>query len=188
MFITRSTWIAVVGLLLVASRPTCAQVGLRALVSGCAEGQMELCQQVGNVARDGMDDREDPPGSLEALGTAFRGRADALGLLAIDPPPLFQGYQAVVRDYFAYPLVSPAQREQFFFEQGLAGCAQHYADTWLHERQWWPVTATGVPEWKVLYLHVLDHYFGYCVPQHGGGQTVQMKPRITRISPEPLSP
>jgi len=165
-----------------------AQVGLRALVSGCADQYMDICQQVGNIALEGTDDSQDAPGSLEARGTAFRARAEGLGLMRGDPPPLLEGYQAVVRDYFDNPIVNPEQRAEFFLEAELPTCAQHYTDTWFYEREWWPSNRDGNPEWKILYLHMLDHYFGWCVPTRGEGEDVrQVKPKVTRIAPAPAA-
>jgi hypothetical protein len=171
--------------LLVFSPAASSQTALRSLVGGCADGDMNLCQQIGEVS---TEDDEDAPGSLEALASAFRRRAPGLGLESNEEPPLEAGYSAVVKDYFESPLVTAEDRERYFLEAELPDCSAHYADVWLHERQWWPTNPKGEAEWKVLYLHVLDHYFGYCLTHAAAGSSGSLRPRLTRLAEPPPEP
>lgn len=139
--------------------PSAGADDLRGLISACADGDLAMCRQL----EDGRAGAESGSPTLDALAEGFAARAPALGLAAADGVPrLAAAYGEVVADYFAHPRLAE-QRARWYLEQRIPGCARHYADTWLHERNWWPTDADGGTDWRLVYLHVLDHYFGYCV-------------------------
>jgi hypothetical protein len=131
---------------------------VRGLLSACADGNLAICQQLENSAG-----RETGSKTLDRLAGQFAGRAAGLALEHDGEPRLDAAYPLIVTDYFAAPQVNNADRARWLRPELLSDCAQHYSDTWIHERNWWPMDARAAPDWHLIYLHVLDHYFGYCV-------------------------
>lgn len=145
-------------LCLLAAPPAPADSETLALISACADGNMDICQQIG-----GQSDDTAAATPLERRAMDFRDRAGTLELLLDElTPDLARGYDLVVRDYFSAESITDVQRERYFRAAALPECAAHYTEVWLHERGWWPTRSDGGPDWMVLYIHMLDHYFGYC--------------------------
>lgn len=144
--------------------PLRADPQTEALISACSDGDMLMCQQLGTVARDPTTTLT----PLERLAEAFAQRAVGLTLTGADgEPDLERTYAIVVEDYFAAPAMKPDARARYFRVQALGDCAEHYNDTWKIERHWWPTDASGAVDWRTLYLHMLDHYFGHCIAEAG---------------------
>lgn len=131
-----------------------------ALVSACADGEMQVCQQLSLATGRPAG----PPTPLELRAQAFV--ADpAVAALVGRPgePDLLAGYPRVVEHYFATPGLPAEARARYLRADALPGCAAHYHEVWALERGWWPTDAQGAADWQLLYLHMLDHYFGYCL-------------------------
>jgi hypothetical protein len=82
-------------------------------------------------------------------------------LVTDNQPRLKEAYPLVVDHYYAGagPYDALPEPEPLRIE----ACATHYADTWLGQRFWWPMDESGAPDWPAIYVHILDHYFGYCL-------------------------
>jgi hypothetical protein len=131
---------------------------VRGLLSACADGDMALCQQL-----ESGRGHESGSAALDRQAAAFAGRFDLDALTRKGEPDLAAVYPRIVTDYFAAPELSAIKRARWARPDRYADCARHYHEVWIHERNWWPMTATGAPDWQLIYLHVMDHYFGYCV-------------------------
>lgn len=139
--------------------PRAAAIDVRGLMSACADGDLDMCRQLDH------GDGELSTGSdrLDQRARAFARRSTELGLQQGSAPALRKAYPLIVRDYFAAETISEENRRRWLQPELLPACAQHYSDTWLNERNWWPLDSRGEPDWQLIYVHVLDHYFGYCV-------------------------
>lgn len=136
-----------------------------AMVSACADGDMRMCQQLSLIAPDPAA----PQTPLERLAAAFAADPAQRALTGSEgTPDLVTGYVRVVENYFATPAITPEARERHFRAQALPECAAHYNEVWGLERNWWPTDAQGAADWRLLYLHMLDHYFGYCLVANPG--------------------
>ncbi|GEM_PF-7132157 len=131
------------------------------LISACADGQMEICDQISRVKHP-----QAPISPLDAMALAFSKRVPTLDLVDENHrPELDKAYPLIVEDYFSSERISTAEREKWFLKERLVSCSQHYHARWRMEKNWWPVDNEGNPDWRSIYPHVLDHYFGYCVRQ-----------------------
>ncbi|MCC7412568.1 MAG: hypothetical protein IT495_13195 [Gammaproteobacteria bacterium] len=132
---------------------------LRGLISACADGDMQLCRQIDQVGADAGIGSS----ALDTLASQFAGAvATDVTLVHDGTPDLAAVYPRVIDAYFAAPELADA-RGSWSRPQRIPACAEHYADTWLYERSWWPTDREGRPDWRLIYFHVLDHYFGLCV-------------------------
>lgn len=137
-----------------------------ALVSACADGEMEICRQLSLASFE----QQGPQSPLEARAALFAGDPEQAELVEAMEPDLKGGYGAVVAHYFATPGMAESARERYFLPAALSECGAHYHEVWALERGWWPTDAEDRPVWPLIYMHMLDHYFGYCVPEHGTGR------------------
>lgn len=109
------------------------------------------------IAADADGDR------LSKAAQAFAASSVIEDLVGDNMPRLEQAYPLVVKDY--YDNTGPYQALPEFDSLAVDECAQHYAGVWLGQRFWWPTDDTGAPDWSMIYVHILDHYFGYCLQQ-----------------------
>lgn len=130
-----------------------------ALIAACADGDMEICAQLAGAS----DNSSEPSSRLDVRAVAFEHRATSLKLDHENTPDLAKAYPLVVRDFFEAETISAEERALFYRPEALPQCAQHYHETWIYDRGWWPVRQDGKPNWRLIYPHILDHYFGYCV-------------------------
>lgn len=143
--------------LLMACAGVAADDDVRGLISACADGNVEVCRQLDRGGAGGGSGSA----ALDARASAFA--ATAAGSLDRDgEPDLARAYPLIVADYFAAPGIDAAGRARWYRPADLPACAEHYAGRWLLERHWWPTGADGQPDWTLIYLHALDHYFGHC--------------------------
>lgn len=133
---------------------------LQALISACADGEMMICDQINELNRPST-----PSSPLDAMALAFADRAPSFGIEQDAVPDLGKAYDLIVRDYFTNESISEENRQKWFREAALDNCAQHYHTRWRYEKAWWPVTEENTPDWRTIYPHALDHYFGFCVAQ-----------------------
>lgn len=133
---------------------------LQSLISACADGDMTICDQINDLQRS-----EEPASGLDAMAIAFAKRAPNLGISNGELPDLEKAYDLIVRDYFSSEKISVENRAKWFREKALPSCATHYHTRWRFEKNWWPVKEDNSPDWRTIYPHALDHYFGFCVTQ-----------------------
>lgn len=107
-------------------------------------------------------------GNLDQAARDFAERPQLDDLVKDNRPLLDQAYPLVVEDYYQKtgqyePLPEPEAHQ-------VESCANHYADVWLGQKLWWPTDDDGAPDWETIYVHILDHYIGYCLrrPRLGG--------------------
>lgn len=140
----------------------------RGIISACADGDLTMCEQLELSGGDAVTGNT----ALDQRARAFAARSDTLGLAEAPAPDLAGAYPLIVADYFQAPTIDEQERRRWYREAILPECAAHYADTWLVRRNWWPVDSDGKVLWHLVYYHVTDHYFGYClarVPAPGQG-------------------
>lgn len=133
---------------------------LESLISACADGEMPICDQISQMKQPAQ-----PTSALDARAIAFAKRASDLAIEQEQIPDLGKAYPLIVRDYFSSEKISTENRNQWFRESSLETCAAHYHQRWRMENNWWPVNEREDPDWRMIYPHVLDHYFGFCVKQ-----------------------
>lgn len=102
---------------------------------------------------------------LDQVAEAFAQRPQLDELVKDNRPLLDQAYPLVVEDYYQHvgqyePLPKPEAHQ-------VQSCADHYAGVWLGQRLWWPTHEDGTPDWQTIYVHILDHYIGYCLRNTG---------------------
>ncbi len=132
---------------------------VRGLISACADGDLEVCRQLEHGGGAGGSGSR----LLDARARAFATTAATVDLQRNGEPDLARAYPLIVDDYFAAPGIDAAKRQRWYRAADLPACAEHYAGRWLHESHWWPTDAQEQPDWQLIYLHALDHYFGHCV-------------------------
>ena len=130
---------------------------VRGLISACADGNVEVCRQLDRGGAQGGSGSA----TLDARAAAFAATSVS-GLERDGEPDLARAYPLIVADYFSAPSIDARTRTRWYHEAELPACAEHYAARWLQERHWWPTDADGHPDWGLIYLHALDHYFGHC--------------------------
>ena len=153
---------------LLAGLAAAAAANERGIISACADGDLAMCEQLSLSGGDAVTGNS----ALDRRARAFAVRVREQGFAEQPAPDLAGAYPLVVGDYFDAPTITAAERAQFYHADALADCAAHYADTWLVERNWWPADEAGRVLWHLVYYHVVDHYFGYClrrVPPAGRG-------------------
>ncbi len=128
------------------------------LISACSDGQMEICDQINT-----LEHPAEPVDALDAMALAFANRVDGMALEEDKVPDLGKSYPLIIRDYFSNENIAEEKRKKWFKEAALENCGQHYHVKWRMEKSWWPADKNENPDWRAIYPHVLDHYFGYCV-------------------------
>jgi len=128
------------------------------LISACSDGQMEICDQINTLEHPSK-----AVSPLDAMAMNFEQRSDIPELEEDKVPNLGKAYPLIIRDYFSNKNIAEEKRKKWFKEAALENCGQHYHVRWRMEKNWWPVDRNEDPDWRAIYPHVLDHYFGYCV-------------------------
>ncbi len=131
-----------------------------ALISACSDGQMEICDQISR-----MEHPLEPVSALDAMALSFASRSASMQLDKNKIPNLGKAYPLIVKDYFSNEKITDESRKKWLKTANLEDCGKHYHIEWRIDKNWWPVDNNEDPDWRALYPHALDHYFGYCVRQ-----------------------
>lgn len=81
-------------------------------------------------------------------------------------PNFMEAYPLVIRDYFSAPRTTPEERSSYLKEEVLGECSKHYNLYWNNSGYQWPMDPEGNPDWEEIYLHMIDHYFAYCLSEN----------------------
>lgn len=72
----------------------------------------------------------------------------------------------------AYPIVISSYLDSLETENTLASdqyaidyCAKHFHNYWLNKKLWWPTNDEDKPDWRTIYVYIVDHYHGICLKQ-----------------------
>ncbi|MFQ5853898.1 MAG: hypothetical protein ACE5JU_25340 [Candidatus Binatia bacterium] len=137
--------------LMLTSEPVWPQFDrLERLLDACSRGDQKACQEL------------EPLKALNRQADAFSRNYRNLGIQSEKIPDLRKAYPLVLRDYLASRAARPVDRRLGLKEDLLAPCSEHFHDFWINQRKEWPTAPSGEPDWHVIYLQILDHYFSFC--------------------------
>jgi len=145
-----------IALVLFVCSPAAAQDRLDRLLDACARGDQKACQEIQQLSQQNRIQLD----KLNWRAEAFQKRAGSLGIQTGPVPILKKAYPLILKDYLESDVATPSHRQR---GMNLIGpCSEQFHDFWIHQRREWPTLPSNQPDWQVVYLQVLDHYFRFC--------------------------
>ena len=76
-------------------------------------------------------------------------------------PNLEGAYPGVMKDHLESEIA--AGETLILDEVRLPSCAYHYHNHWVNKKLWWPTDDEYKPDWALIYVFIVDHYYGFCL-------------------------
>ncbi len=76
-------------------------------------------------------------------------------------PNLEEAYPGVMQDHLESEIA--AGETLTLDEVRIPGCANHYHNHWVNKKLWWPTDDEYKPDWALIYVFIVDHYYGFCL-------------------------
>lgn len=124
----------------------------------CDEGDASACSKL-----QSNKDSEKKLENLTRLSTDFeRALVREDFMLDEKKPNLGKAYPLVIESYLA----SLSEKSTIGSDKyAVDYCAKHFHNYWLNKKLWWPTDAEDKPDWRTIYVYIVDHYHGICLKQ-----------------------
>ena len=133
------------------------------LMKACSEGDQKACVELDRLT----EQHRDQINRLNAQADAFQAEAKTLGLQTGHRPNLEKAYPIILHRYMDAGPVEPIHKERGLAKQLIPLCAKSFHDLFFVHGNEIPVLSSGEPNWAVIYIQTIEHYFRHCSKKGG---------------------
>lgn len=155
--------VAVSTLFICFNKPVIAEDFLDRLMKACSEGDQKACVELDQLT----EQHKDQINRLNAQADAFQAEAKTLGLQTGRRPNLEKAYPIILHRYMNAGPVEPIHRKRGLAKQLIPLCAKSFHDLFFVHGKEIPVLSSGEPNWAVIYIQTIEHYFRHCSKKDG---------------------
>ncbi|MDP2323494.1 MAG: hypothetical protein Q8N51_05635 [Gammaproteobacteria bacterium] len=129
------------------------------LMKACSEGDQKACKELDQITEQ-LRVKID---RLNAQADAFQAEAQTGGGLQTGKlPNLEKAYPIILSRYMSSDAVEPIYRKRGLDERLIPQCAKSFHDLFFIHKKEVPVRGSGEPDWAVIYMLTIDHYYRHC--------------------------
>jgi len=140
------------------STQVAAEDFLDRLMERCSKGDTKACSELDKLTEKHKSqiDRQN------AQADAFQADSHSLGIETNNKPDIRKAYPIILNRYMSSDAVEPVHRTRGLKPDQINICAKHLHDLYFKHGKEIPSLESGKPDWGIIYLVVIDHYFRYC--------------------------
>lgn len=132
------------------------------LMERCSKGDTKACSEIDKL-REKYTSQID---RLNAQADAFQAEVHSLNIENNNKPDIRKAYPLILYSYMSSNAVEPIHRARGLNPDQINLCARHLHDLYFKHGKEIPSLESGKPDWGIIYLVVIDHYFRYCSRQN----------------------
>ncbi len=123
----------------------------------CTEGDSVACERAA-ASRPGVERLD----QLDDSAAKFAAQVNRAELEDGRRPRLDLAYRQVIQEYLIQNPALTAAGDARNAEM-ISYCAEHYHNYWVYRKLWWPTDDAKRPDWRQIYVFIIDHYHGVCL-------------------------
>lgn len=150
-------------LLIFLNKAVLAEDFLDRLLKACSEGDQKACVELDRLT----EQHRDQINRLNAQAEAFQAEAKTLGLQTGHRPNLEKAYPIILHRYMDAGPVEPIHKKRGLIKQLIPLCAKSFQDLFFVGGKEVPMLSSGEPNWAVIYIQTIEHYFRHCSKKGG---------------------
>lgn len=131
------------------------------LMERCSKGDTQACCELDNLRQKYKTQID----RLNAQADAFQAEAPSLGIERDSKPDIRKAYPIILDRYMNSDTIEPSHRTRGLKPDLINICSEHLRDLYYKHGKEIPSLESGKPDWGIIYLVVIDHYFRYCSRQ-----------------------
>jgi len=128
------------------------------LMNKCAEGDSEACNEIEMF----IEKHKKYLDSINAQADAFQAESSSLDIENNKIPNIIKSYPIILESYMSSESVVPDHKRRGLNPDLITVCSKHLHDLYFVHNKEIPSLESGYPDWAVIYLVTIDHYFRYC--------------------------
>ena len=131
------------------------------LMERCSMGDKQACSEIGELTEKHKEQSE----RLNAQADAFQGEAPSLNIEYNKKPDIIKAYPIILKSYMNSDTVEPIHKMMGLKPNLVTICSKHLNDLYFIHGKEIPSLKSGKPDWGIIYLVTIEHYFRYCSKQ-----------------------
>ncbi len=128
------------------------------LINRCAEGDSEACNEIEIL----MKKHEKKIDSINAQADAFQAESSSLDIEINKIPKIKKSYSIILERYMSSESVEPVHKTRGLNPDLIKICSNQLHDLYFVHKKKIPLLESGHPDWAVIYLVTIEHYFRFC--------------------------
>jgi len=128
------------------------------LMDRCSKGDSLACNEIEML----MEKHKKQIDSINAQADAFQAESSSLVIENNKIPNIIKSYPIILERYMSSKTVEPVHRTRGLNPDLIKVCSSHLHDLYFVHNKEIPSLESGYPDWAVIYLVTIDHYFRYC--------------------------
>jgi len=128
------------------------------LMERCSKRDTQACNELDKLEEKYKKQLE----RLNAQADAFQVEAPSLGIENNKTPNIRKAYPIILERYMSSDTIERAHRARGLKPEVVKICSKHLHDLYFIHGKEIPSLESGHPDWGVIYLVAIEHYFRYC--------------------------
>jgi len=131
------------------------------LMEGCSKGDEKACGELDKLTEKHRKQID----RLNAQADAFQAASASLDIESGDKPNIKKAYPIILQRYLTSDAVEPVHKKRGLNPALVDICANHLNDLYFIHGKQIPKLKSGRPDWGMIYLVTIEHYFRFCSKQ-----------------------
>ena len=131
------------------------------LMERCSKGDEKACGELDKLTEKHRKQVD----RLNAQADAFQVVSASLDIETGDKPNIKKAYPIILKRYMTSDTVEPVHKKRGLKPELVNICADHLYDLYFIHGKQIPKLTSGRPDWGMIYLVTIEHYFRFCSKQ-----------------------
>lgn len=131
------------------------------LMERCSKGDEKACGELDKLTEKHRKQAD----RLNAQADAFQAISVSLDIESGDKPNIKKAYPIILKCYINSDTVEPVHKKRGLKTELVNICADHLHDLYFIHGKQIPKLKSGSPDWGIIYLVTIEHYFRFCSKQ-----------------------
>jgi hypothetical protein len=131
------------------------------LMERCSKGDEKACSELDKLTEKYRKQVD----RLNAQADAFLAISASLDIERGDKPNIKKAYPIILERYMSSDTVDPVHTKMGLKHELVNICADHLHDLYFIHGKQIPRLKSGKPDWGIIYLVIIEHYFRFCSKQ-----------------------
>jgi hypothetical protein len=131
------------------------------LMERCSKGDEKACGELNNLTEKHRKQVD----RLNSQADAFLAVSASLDIESGDKPNIKKAYPIILKRYMTSDTVEPVHKKSGLKPELVNICADHLHDLYFIHGKQIPKLESGRPDWGMIYLVTIEHYFRFCSKQ-----------------------
>jgi len=128
------------------------------LMESCSNGNDKACNEIDELAEKYKEQID----KLNKQADNFQADSSLLGIENNGKPNITKAYPIILKRYMSSDTVEPIHKQKGVKPELVEICSKRLNELYFIHGKEIPLLESGKPDWGVIYLVVIEHYFRHC--------------------------